>query len=313
MKNRIKALVVAPLLLGAINLSSASATNSHTTVGPAGYNTPGGETLVIAGAQPTPTVGPGDHVVICHALGNGGYNQIAPSSGDVFGHAGSSHQSGADIIPPFKYVDNQDHTNNSLANGQNWTVSGMAIYNNGCVPPTGGQGGGDEDEDTVSLCHATDSNTNPYEKISVSTDGAYNGHYTQHKGDIYPGTSGKWGDIIPPFNYSGHSYSLNWTTAGQATYNNGCVQPAGGMGGGDTNPPVVPITTTPATPSSQTGGRGGGLVGTTQAGVAQSPSGGVGAGEGGGAQVASLSSVVGLLTSLSIAGLGLRRFGKTSA
>jgi len=120
-------------------ISSVASENVHYTVGPANYNTPGGETLIVAGGQPVPTVGPGDHVVICHALGNGGFNQIAPSSGDVFGHAGSSHMDGADIIPPFKYVDNQGGENDTLQAGQNWDAAGQATYNNGCVPvPTKG-------------------------------------------------------------------------------------------------------------------------------------------------------------------------------
>ena len=58
------------------------------------------------GFTPGSTVGPGDHVPICHALGNGGFNAIAPSAGVVFGHAGSSHQDGSDIIPPFTFDPN---------------------------------------------------------------------------------------------------------------------------------------------------------------------------------------------------------------
>lgn len=125
-------LVVTGISAGVVLASN----NPHQTVGPAGYDT--NETLVLAGSSPTPTVGPGDHVVICHALGNvnGSYNQIAPSAGDVFGHAGPSHQSGMDIIPPFKYVDNQGDQNNSLSGGQNWDVSGIATYNNGCQAVT---------------------------------------------------------------------------------------------------------------------------------------------------------------------------------
>lgn len=92
----------------------------------------------IAGAGPPSdfvpgsTVGPGDHVPICHALGNGGYEAIAPSAGVVFGHAGSSHQDGRDIIPPFLYEPNKGELDQSLAGGQNW-ASGQAIWANGCV------------------------------------------------------------------------------------------------------------------------------------------------------------------------------------
>jgi hypothetical protein len=94
----------------------------------------------------------------------------------------------------------------------------------------GGQGGGNEDK--VTLCHATDSNTNPYVRITVAAAGAYHGHYTEHQGPVYPGSGGKWGDIIPPFAYQDHSYSLNWDSNGQAIYNNNC-NPVGGTGGGD--------------------------------------------------------------------------------
>jgi hypothetical protein len=40
--------------------------------------------------------------------------------------------------------------------------------------------------DSVTLCHATGSTTNPYVKITVDAAGAYDGHYKQHDGDIIP-------------------------------------------------------------------------------------------------------------------------------
>lgn len=78
----------------------------------------------------------------------------------------------------------------------------------------------------VTLCHATDSETNPYVSVTAAAAGAYNGHYTEHQGDVW--FSGhpkepKWGDIIPPFVYRGHTYSLNWNAAGQAIFNAGCM------------------------------------------------------------------------------------------
>lgn len=222
---------------------------------------------------------------------------------------------------------------------------------NGGTQSCGGEGGGAD----VTLCHATDSQTNPYVRITVDASGAYHGHYTQHMGSIYPGSNGKWGDIIPPFTYDDHSYSLNWTTAGQAIYNAGCVtggqgggtvdcdkdtdnspasectqpQPqtdcdgdtdnspttevacAGGQGGGTPTTPTTPTTTTTVT--TTTGGQGGGEVATTPSGgqgsgeVATTPSGGVNAGEGGGSQSLNPASAIGLLSSLSFVGLGLRK------
>ena len=114
---------------------AALAGNTHVTVGPAGYDTPGGSTLVVAGRSGT-VVGPGDRVVICHATGgaNGdGFVQIAPSAGTVFGHDG--HEGDRDIVPPFVYEDNRGNRNSSLANGNNWTAANIEIYNNGCSAP----------------------------------------------------------------------------------------------------------------------------------------------------------------------------------
>ena len=75
----------------------------------------------------------------------------------------------------------------------------------------------------VDICHATTSVSAPYTKIQVdkwSTNA--NGH-AFHTGPIYPAS--KWGDIIPPAPTSGVVGGLNWTTAGQAIYNNNCNIP----------------------------------------------------------------------------------------
>jgi len=83
------------------------------------------------------TVGPGDHIPICHALGEDNkdtYIAIAPSAGVVFGHAGFGHQLGEDIIPPFTYQDNQGDLNVSLVSGQNWSIAAnQAILANDCA------------------------------------------------------------------------------------------------------------------------------------------------------------------------------------
>lgn len=117
-----------------------------------------------------------------------------------------------------------------------------------------------EENDTskVTICHRTDSATNPYEKIEVATDsvdgntGNDNGqgdHFAEHKGPLVTSESEaqklkdnkqKWGDIIPPA--AGHS-GLNWTSAGQAIYNNGCKYVKGGQGGGETPGTVTPSST----------------------------------------------------------------------
>ena len=69
---------------------------------------------------------------------------------------------------------------------------------------------------SVTLCHLADGPAQAG-KITVDGNAAYNAHYKQHSADI-----------IPPFQYKGETYSLNWDAAGQATFNNGCVEPGGG-------------------------------------------------------------------------------------
>jgi uncharacterized repeat protein (TIGR01451 family) len=72
------------------------------------------------------------HVVICHALGNGGWVRLYPAVDDVVNVPGHGGHPG-DIIPPFDYL---------LANGTtgrfgglNWDAEGQAIWTNGCVRP----------------------------------------------------------------------------------------------------------------------------------------------------------------------------------
>ncbi len=88
----------------------------------------------------------------------------------------------------------------------------------------------DNNNDKVKICHRTNSFSNPYRNIEVSSnavDGQGNSDHTSHTGPVFdPNTMNQhsdWGDIIP----SHPGNSLNWNTAGQAIYNNGCavVQP----------------------------------------------------------------------------------------
>ena len=65
----------------------------------------------------------------------------------------------------------------------------------------------------VELCHLADGPAQAG-KITVAAAAAYHAHYLQHAEDI-----------IPPFVYQGATYSLNWDAAGQAIFNNGCVEP----------------------------------------------------------------------------------------
>jgi LPXTG-motif cell wall-anchored protein len=78
----------------------------------------------------------------------------------------------------------------------------------------------------VTICHATSSTTNPYtvnhineSSIDEQNNQYLNGH-GDHLGPIFPAPN--WGDIIPAFrDFPGY----NWTDAGRAIWNNGCVPP----------------------------------------------------------------------------------------
>jgi hypothetical protein len=99
----------------------------------------------------------------------------------------------------------------------------------------------------VTICHRTDSHSNPYVQETVaieSVDGNANNdngkgdHLLDHTGPVFPATGqdGKWGDIIPPVSSDmGSTVGLNWTDAGQAIYNNGCNVPE--------TPPTTETTT----------------------------------------------------------------------
>ena len=96
---------------------------------PARSESPGSDTF-----EPGDTVGPGDHVPLCHSLGNGAYIAVTVPAQLVFRHAGAGHQGGADIIPPLTFEDSHG-ADGSLSGGQNWDATGRAAWENGCVPP----------------------------------------------------------------------------------------------------------------------------------------------------------------------------------
>lgn len=84
----------------------------------------------------------------------------------------------------------------------------------------------------ITICHRTDSNSNPYRLITVDKNAAGKGkdagdHADRHQGPVWDPSlkeqHTKWGDIIPPFENLPTGY--NWTTEGQAIYNNGCKVP----------------------------------------------------------------------------------------
>lgn len=107
----------------------------------------------------------------------------------------------------------------------------------------------------ITICHRTNSNTNPYVEITPAKSSIQklNGHDT-HEGPVWNSTLKsqkiKWGDIIPPFQFyatpqdeasktESHYHGKNWDAAGQAIYRNGCApegprnqQPSGSLDGG---------------------------------------------------------------------------------
>jgi len=109
-----------------------------------------------------------------------------------------------------------------------WLGMGTAVAN-----PAGQPG----NESKVTICHRTNSVSNPYVVIRVaqsSVDGDLgnnNGrgdHYAEHRGPIFdpevdypkPMSGDEWGDIIPPI--EGVHDGLNWTIAGIDIYYNDC-------------------------------------------------------------------------------------------
>ena len=87
-------------------------------------------------------------------------------------------------------------------------------------PSRGGASHARADEpDKVTICHRTNSRTNPYDQIVVSTSAAISSH-AYHVGPIFGPDVEEWGDIIPPIR-PGLPHGLNWPE-GRAILHNGC-------------------------------------------------------------------------------------------
>jgi uncharacterized repeat protein (TIGR01451 family) len=89
----------------------------------------------------------------------------------------------------------------------------------------------------ITICHRTNAAKNPYVQITVAREAADgltgNGHgadhFAEHQGPIFDpaihGNGDDWGDIIPPVDDNGDAMphnGLNWSSAGQAIWNDGC-------------------------------------------------------------------------------------------
>jgi hypothetical protein len=90
--------------------------------------------------------------------------------------------------------------------------------------------------DKVTLCHLADG---PAQAglITVAPAAAYNGHYLQHTADI-----------IPPFEFQGETYSLNWT----GSFPEECAGVTTTEPGTTTEEPPPPTTTEEEPPSPPT-------------------------------------------------------------
>jgi hypothetical protein len=84
----------------------------------------------------------------------------------------------------------------------------------------------------ISICHRTDSETNPYVAQTVDASSTQFAGHEGHTGGLW--FSGhpkkpKWGDIIPPTD-DDHDLTvmaMNWTPMGQAIWQNHCKPPYG--------------------------------------------------------------------------------------
>lgn len=85
--------------------------------------------------------------------------------------------------------------------------------------------------DKVTVCHSTGSDSNPYISNQPAKSADVGGH-DGHDGPVwYEGITGDWGDIIPPFEYLEGTTTVqysgkNWTSEGQAIWENGCSIPS---------------------------------------------------------------------------------------
>jgi hypothetical protein len=101
----------------------------------------------------------------------------------------------------------------------------------------------------ITYCHRTDAVDNPYVAHTTDADSIIKEGHGSHTGPIFPetGPNGKWGDIIPPFDYTGgHFPGLNWNAEGATIVAAKClvvIEPI---------PPDETSTTTEATTTTTT-------------------------------------------------------------
>ncbi|MGZ5369449.1 MAG: LPXTG cell wall anchor domain-containing protein, partial [Aeromicrobium sp.] len=139
-----------------------------------------------------PPDGDSESVTLCHATGSetNPFELITISAAGAYNGHYLDHAD--DDIPEFTYK------------GVTYGPQDGSVDCDSEPPPDG----------KVTLCHATGSDSNPFELITVSVEGAFNGHLGQgHQ-------NGE--DIIPPFVFEGTEYSQNWDEEGQTIFYNDC-------------------------------------------------------------------------------------------
>ena len=126
----------------------------------------------------------------------------------------------------------------------------------GVLLPVRAEATSPDPEHKVTICHRTDSYSNPYVEITVDVASIFRQGHDGHDGPVfYPEIPkhDKWGDIIPAFDYGDdqHYDGMNLTDEGQAILDNGCVIP--------------PESTTTTVPESTTTGPGTQVLGEEEA------------------------------------------------
>jgi hypothetical protein len=106
----------------------------------------------------------------------------------------------------------------------------------------------------VTICHATNSDGNPYrlESVDIASTGELRGGHTGHAGPLWNATLKErhiaWGDIVPAYSWGSFAFDgLNLTPAGQAILDASCAIP-----GGQLAPEVADaVPATEATPADE--------------------------------------------------------------
>jgi len=166
-------------------------------------------TPTATGSQLKPPYPPVQAVVdLCHATGPGAWSRERLPADQAYAVHGRHP---ADIIPPFTI---KGTAGDVAFPGQNWNADGRRILGNGCSAPE--IVSTDVPTRSVTLCSTPVDGQ--YARVSMSASGAVS--YARS----HPTA------IVPPFTYRDGSTTrrfagLNWSSRGQATFGNGCVDP----------------------------------------------------------------------------------------